>query len=423
MRSLLSAALGLALATTAAAQTKPAIVAHRSPDQAAAHFQSVMQQALGALAKSGSYALDVTSEWNAVADANGPQGGSRYRLVAAGGKYRVEVQSKTAQSPELLCVNDGQQVTTLLPARGLYSQHAIGTPKASLEANTMLSLSLQGSAIDILLQPDVGGHVKTQAKDLKDLGDVQLDGVKAHHFQLLWAGAKVELWFAAQEQPLLLQFRRTTSVPTGKNDFYEQTCTAKFQWKLGVQPAAGTFALSLPQDARRVNEIYDALAGDETANHIGQPLPKLQLGKLDGTEIALAATPDKKATVLIFWATWCASSTADLAAVSQFVAANQDKGIAFYAINVGEQPGDVRRFTAKSPLMSTVLLDPRGKASSALRITQLPAVAIVAPDNTVRAILHGTAKEMQSELTSHLESLLTASASTAQRPGETKQPK
>jgi thiol-disulfide isomerase/thioredoxin len=190
-----------------------------------------------------------------------------------------------------------------------------------------------------------------------------------------------------------------------------------------VQPAADAFVVALPKNARRVNEIYDALAGEESASRVGKPLPKLSLGKLDGSEFALTAATDKKATVLIFWATWCASSTEDLATVSQFVAANKDKGIAFYAVNVGEQPGEVRRFTAKSPLVSTVLLDPRGQASTALHITELPAVAILSPDNTVRAILHGTAKELQGELTAQLETLLSASSKTALRPGETVTPK
>jgi thiol-disulfide isomerase/thioredoxin len=423
MRTLTPTLIVLTLAATAAAQTKPAIVARRNTEQSAAHFQSVMQAALGTLAKAKSYALDVESDWGAVDDPTGPKGGSRYRLVSAGGKYRVEVQAKTAQAPELLCVNDGQQVTTLLPARGLYSQHAVGSPQASLEANTILNLSLQGSAIDILLQPDVAGHVRTQASDLTDLGEAKLGNVRTHHFELFWAGAKVQLWFAADGEPLLLQFRRTTCVPTGDNDFYEQVCTAKFQWKLGVQPAAGTFALTLPAGAKRVSEIYDALSGEEATSRVGKPLPKVVLGKLDGSEFELKAAADKKATVLIFWATWCASSTEDLAAVSQFVAANKDKGIAFYAVNVGEQPGDVRRFTAKSPLGSTVLLDPRGKASTALRVTELPAVAILSPDNNVRAILHGTAKELQGELTAQLESLLSATATTAQRPGEFVRPK
>ena len=225
-------------------------------------------------------------------------------------------------------------------------------------------------------------------------------------FELLWGGAKVELWFAAEGDPLLLQFIRTTSVPTGsersiRNGLHGEVSVAA--WRSAAREA---FAIALPKDAQRVNEIYDALAGHEAATHIGKPLPKLPLAKLDGSDVELAAAADKKATVLIFWATWCAASVEDMPAVHQFVAAYKDRGVAFYAVNVGEQPGEVRRFTAKSPLVSAVLLDPRGSASSALRINELPAVAIVAPDNTIRAILHGNSKQLQGELAAQLEGVL-----------------
>jgi thiol-disulfide isomerase/thioredoxin len=418
-RILLTVALIGSLASAAAAQQP--ILAKPKADVAATQFNTVLTQALTALARSGSYALEVESQWGAMGEATGPQGGSHYRLIWQGGKYRVEVQSNGATTPELLCVNDGQQVTTLFPARGLYSQHPVNAPQASIEANTMLAMSLQGSAIDILLQRDVAGFVRTQATGLQDHGVVLLDGVRAHHFEVIWAGAKVQLWFAAEGDPLLLQFTRTTSVPTGENKNYEMLCTAKYHWKLGVAPPEGAFTLALPTDVRRVDDIYKALSGSESSTHIGKPLPSIQLGKLDGSEIELAAAPDKKATVLIFWATWCASSVQDLPAVSQFIKAYKDRGVAFYAINVGEQPGEVRRFTSKSPLVSTVLLDPRGKASAALEVAELPAIVIVGQDNNVRAILHGSAKELQGELSNQLEALISGSkASTAQRPPQSK---
>jgi thiol-disulfide isomerase/thioredoxin len=319
----------------------------------------------------------------------------------------------------LVCVNDGAHVTTLFPARGLYSRHAATSPAASLEANKMLNLSLQGSAIDILLQSDVAGAVSKQASDLRDHGQETLDGKPAHHFELQWAGANVQLWFAAEGPPLLLQFTRTTCVPTSESDFYEQTCTAKFRWKLGARPAADAFVLALPKDARQVDEIYAALAGNEAAAQIGRPLPDLTLSKLDGSEVKLAAYSTKKATVLILWATWCAASIDEMPAVTELVKAYKDRGAAFYAINVGEPPGQVRRFTAKSPLASTVLLDPRSQTSAALHVTELPAVVVVSPDNTVRAILHGPTKTLQGELAGHLEALLGSSAKTARRPGET----
>jgi thiol-disulfide isomerase/thioredoxin len=405
--------LAAVLALPASAQT---IVAKPRAEVAGVQFATVLQQALGALAQAGSYSLEVQSKWGAANDPQGPAGGSRYRLIQSGGKYRVEVQSQSAQSPELVCVNDGQQVTTYFPARALYSQHAANSPQAGVEGNTMLYQSLQGSALDIILHRDVAGFVGKQATGLTDHGEVQLGTVKARHFELFWAGAKVQLWFAAEGPPLLLQFTRSTSVPMGDNQNYEMVCTAKYQWKLGAQPAPTTFVLAPPNTARQVNDIYDALAGDEAAACIGKPLPKLQLAKLDGSEVELAAAPDKRATVLIFWATWCASSVEDMPAVSQFVKAYKERGVDFYAINVGEQPGEVRRFTAKSPLVSSVLLDTRGQASTALSVCELPAIAIIGPDNNVRSVLNGTAKELQGDLSAQLDALLAGAV--ARRPGE-----
>jgi len=284
----------------------------------------------------------------------------------------------------------------------------------------MLMMSLQGSALDIILQPDVLQFVNTQASGLTDGGDSVVDGKKAHHFELMWSGAKVGLDFAAEGEPLLLQFTRTTVVPTGMDQqHYQMVCNAKFKWRLGERANENVFALAVPQDARRVNEIYEALAGDETSALVNKPLPKMTLAKLDGEDFLVGAAADKKATVLIFWATWCAASVENMPAVGQFVNSFKDRGVAFYAVNVGESPGEVRRFTAKQPLVSSIVLDPRGSLSSALRINELPAVVIVAPDNTVRAILHGNPKELQGELASQLQSLLTGGAgSTARRPGE-----
>jgi hypothetical protein len=106
-------------------------------------------------------------------------------------------------------------------------------------------------------------------------------------------------------------------------------------------------------------------------------------------------------------------------AVSQFVKAGQAAGVAFYAVNVGEAPGDVRRFTAESPLASAVVLDRQGRASSALRVNELPAAVVVGPDNTVRAIVTGTAKEVQTGVAKALHALESESPpKTARRPGD-----
>jgi len=403
------------LITATVGAQEQAIRAQPKLDAAALHFDEVMKEALTALKGAGSFVVEVDSAWGAVGDQQRPQAGSRTRLITSGTRYRVEVQSKTASAPDLICVNDGANVTTYYPARKLYSQHGVNTPEASFAANKMLAMSLQGSAIDILLQPDVVGFVHSQASALTDGGDSIVDGRKTHHFELVWAGAKVGLDFAAEGQPLLLQFTRTTVVPAAMGQQYTMVCTAKFNWRLGERPNDAVFAINMPAEVQHVNEIYDALAGADAAGLVNKQLPKVTLAKLDGADFPIAADPDKKATVFIFWATWCASSVEDLPAVHKFVAEYKDRGIAFYAVNVGEAPGEVRRFTAKHPLVSSVVLDPRSSLSSALRIQELPAVVIAGPDNNIRAILHGNSKELQGELSSNLQTLVAGGANTARR--------
>jgi thiol-disulfide isomerase/thioredoxin len=421
-RTFLSLAL-LAIASPALGQIVATPKAQAGTTAAdAGKFDAVLGQALGLLGKANNYVLTVHSQWRATGDAPGQSGQSNYRLIAEGKRHRIEVQSAAARSPQLVCVNDAQHVTTLLAAQGLYSQHAIGTPQASLESNQMLAQSLAGSAIDIILQPNITQYVHGQATGIKYRGEEKLGQTSCHRFELQWEGANVELWFAAQGDPLLVQFIRTATVPTSEDACYEMVHTARFTWQLNAQLAADTFRVELPAGARRVNDIYDALSGDDPASRVGKPLPKLQLSQLDGGTLDVAAATGKRGLVLIFWATWCTPSVEQMPAVSQFVKTYAQQGFGFFAVNVGEEPSVVRQFTAKSPLVSAVALDPKGRASSALRVNDLPAAVVVGPDNVVRAILTGTAQEVQAGVAKELATLLTEPATapkTARRPGET----
>jgi thiol-disulfide isomerase/thioredoxin len=425
-RPILSVLLVAALSVSAAAQivatpkNQPAPAATAAAGAAAkssvsadaAKLSEVIGHALQFLGRAENYTLRVESRWKASGDAPGQEGQSNYRLIARGPQHRIEVQSAAAEAPQLVCVNDGQEVTTLLTAQGLYSKHAVGSPQASLESNQMLAQSLAGSAIDILLQPNVGQYVQSQASAIKYRGLAEIGRQKCHHFGLGWAGADVELWLAAEGDPLLVQFVRTACVPTSENECYEMVHTARFQWQLNTKLAGDTFRLSLPKDARRVSDIYDSLSGEDPTARIGKPLPQIQLSQLDGSTLDLAVPEGKRGLVLIFWATWCTPSVEDMPAVSQFVKAGKEQGFAFYAVNVGEEPGAVRRFTAKSPLTSAIALDPKARASSALRITELPAAVVVGPDNTVRAIVTGSAKTVQTEVSKHLAAMLAEPAAT-----------
>jgi thiol-disulfide isomerase/thioredoxin len=413
--------------TTAAAPAPPAASATApTPAGDNERFTQVVGRALVFLGQAETYTLGVQSKWKATGDAPGQAGQSNYRLLARGGKYRIEVQAAGQTQPQLIHVNDGQHATTLLAAHELYSQHAADSPQARIESNQMLAQSLAGSAIDILLQPNVAEYVGRGAQGVKDHGQVNLAGQDCHRFDLLWDGAQVELYFAAKGDPLLVQFVRHCAVPTGDDSCYEMVHTARFDWKLGAPLPEGSLKIELPESARRVNDIYNTLAGEDHSDLLGKPLPKLNLADLDGRAINLAPQTGQRGTVLIFWATWCTPSVAEMPAVSQFVKSQAERGFRFYAVNVGEAPSDVRRFTAQSPMVSAIALDTQGGVSSALRIAQLPAAVVVGPDNTVRSIITGSPQEVQTKVAAELAALVAEGEklpTTARRPGNTGLPK
>ena len=190
----------------------------------------------------------------------------------------------------------------------------------------------------------------------------------------------------------------------------------------GPKPPEGAFAISLPKDARRVNEIYDALSGEEPAARIGKPLPKVPLTKLDGSSLELAAAKDKRATVLIFWATWCTSSGQDLRSRDRDGQGLQGQGDCVLCGQRRRAAG--RRFAASPPrarwparCCSTRAagLPARSASRNCPRSSSPPATT------RCRAVLQGTAKVLQGELTEELETILAedpAKASTARRPNE-----
>lgn len=386
-------------------------LAQASADQA--KFDEVLAEAVRFLRTAPSYKLDVTGEWKT---SRGAEGKNHYTLVhQRPGLFRIEVQSGFAKTPDLICVNDGQDVTTLYDSQLLYSQHAVGEG-GELSRNTMLAQSLSGSGIDILLQPQLVDFVHAQVSGVKYMGIEQLDKFRCHHFHMQWGQQQVELWISAQGEPMLRQFARTTQVNIGPDNQFQMVATAKLNWRIGGQIPAETFQIALPQGARRVHCIYESLACDESSDLIGQQMPAIELVQLDGKRLHLKPAPDKMATVLIFWASWCTPSTAEMPKVTGFVKDTASQGVAFYAVNVGEDLSAVRRFASEHNFTEAAVSDPSGNVSHAFRVGELPAVVIIDRDGKIRTIMHGSAKDLQTSVAKQLQQIATTPAPAPIRP-------
>lgn len=403
----------LAWPSLSAAQAPAAAGESSAADQA--KFDEVLTAAIRFLHGSKSYRLQVVNQWTSSA---GATGAGRYSLtMLQPGQVRVEAKtSSTGASPDLIFASDGRTAVTYHPAYELYSQVPANSPTASIAGNKLLQAALAGSSIDILLNPQVGDYVHSQVSNVKYAGVDPVDNVRCHRFQMQWGQYGVELWIAAQGAPLLKQFIQTSEVVISPTNKAKLTSKSSLSWKIGDQIGPEEFTLKIAREAKRVTCIYNALAGCDAQELIGQQLPEIEVQQLDGARIKLAPARDKQATVLIFWATWAAPSTSDMPAITKFVKENAARGIAFYAVNVGEDPALVRRFAIQNDVTSAVVLDPAGAATHALHVGELPSVVVFDRQGKIASILSGDPAELKQNLARELSALLGA----ASAPGGTR---
>jgi thiol-disulfide isomerase/thioredoxin len=127
---------------------------------------------------------------------------------------------------------------------------------------------------------------------------------------------------------------------------------------------------------------------------------------LDGQPFQLVGHKGKDVVVLLFWATWAAPGAEDLAALNQLLKDYPNKGVAFYAIAVGQKEGDVKRFTAKKHLPGRQVLDPHSESVDAYGLTVLPCLVLVGKDGTVQAISRTLRSTERDQLRKELDALL-----------------
>lgn len=112
-----------------------------------------------------------------------------------------------------------------------------------------------------------------------------------------------------------------------------------------------------------------------------QPTPPLNLPDIDGNDHDIATDDaDAQVIVLDFWATWCAPCVAALPELQEVYdwAKDNNKPVAFYAVNQGETTGEVKRFWQDQSLTIPVLMDENFTAAQAYQVNGIPHTVIIA---------------------------------------------
>jgi thiol-disulfide isomerase/thioredoxin len=121
---------------------------------------------------------------------------------------------------------------------------------------------------------------------------------------------------------------------------------------------------------------------------VGQAAYSFNLDLLDGKKFHLA---DRKGHVVVldFWATWCGPCMQSMPLVDGVVREFADKGVELIAVNMEEQPEQIKAMLERHKLKVTVALDRDGVVAAKYAVTAIPQTVIIDKEGKVARLFVG----------------------------------
>ena len=390
-----------------AAAVEPAAPSNSIPvDLVVRKLDDLTSRMRASLKASATFYVEATTTWT-LNETTPRTEGTRYKLIVRlPDAFRLEVAPRSADAPMLTCASDGKTLTRFYHdgRLAIFTQAEGGLDR--LLDDTMTDGSLKGSGLDVMMRPDAQPYFMASVSAVKDCGDEEVNGRLAHHFSADWfGGARIEVWIAAAQEPVLLRWRRTQALELGGKT-QEFQINSEFNWKSEAQFSETDAIVQMPEDAIQVQDLETYLLKGGSDQLLGLPAPTVPLKLLDGATWDLAKHRGEHHVVLFFFATWATPSTHDMPEVLAFVQQYENRGVVFYAVAVGEPPQTVREFVDSQKYTHPVVLDPDQKAAAAFRVTSLPVTVLIGKNGTVQSAHVGFSTEDRALIRQDVEQLV-----------------
>jgi thiol-disulfide isomerase/thioredoxin len=115
----------------------------------------------------------------------------------------------------------------------------------------------------------------------------------------------------------------------------------------------------------------------------GGKTPVLELADVNGRVHSLSEWRGKT-VVVNFWATWCEPCRDEMPSLERLRARLGSRAFEVVAVNVGESPERVQRFTRETPLSFPILLDRERETARSWQVRGYPTSYVVGPDGRIR---------------------------------------
>jgi len=131
----------------------------------------------------------------------------------------------------------------------------------------------------------------------------------------------------------------------------------------------------------------------EPSLRIGGTLPSTVIPGIEGSPVRIPEALRGKVTVLHFWQIGCSSCKLEMPAMDRLYKRYRDKGLAVFAVNVGQKKEDVKSFAAELGVSYPILIDAEGKNAAAYGVTDVPRTYIIDRGGIVRFRIFGGATQ------------------------------
>lgn len=313
-------------------------------------------------------------------------------------------------------VSDGKKMFMSIAALKRYTENNAPASLDELGMNPIIAGLLNGTLITELCADNPYAKLMEGVTGAKYAGIDMIDGVKVHHLAFVQEQFDWEIWIPVAGDPTICRMsadlsKTMANLPGGgelKNQKFEMIQNFK-NWRVNPSLDAKTFTFEPPKDAQKVESLLEmpgADEGDGPSPLLGKPAPNIDLKLLEKGDFRLKEHRDTHVVMLDFWATWCPPCVRELPILAEVAKEYKDKGVVFCAVNVQEEPKEIRAFLEDKKLDLNVALDSTGKVGEAYNANAIPLLVLVDKKGIVQSVHIGFAPDIKKTLKTELDALL-----------------
>lgn len=263
---------------------------------------------------------------------------------------------------------------------------------------------LHPAAMDVL----VGSVVESEF-----IGEEEVDGEKLLHARYtVQGGIASDVWFKAEGLPLVRIIRPDVLSTPGVQQMaarfekFDYQLSFRFEdWNTEAGLTAEDVPVVEPKNSLLLASLYERPAPGPHPL-LGKEAPTFELATPEGEKAGLEKANGESVALLEFWSINCPACVQAMPELEKLADKYADKGLKYYAVNIGESPDDIKAFLESKGLEPTVVIDTDQEVSTAYGVSPIPLIVLVGPDGRVQAIQEGFAPSTPAKLTEKIDATL-----------------